>query len=82
MLLGHALVGFVGVLDAVLENFAFWRQKLSDLIDTGRGIATAIVHQLALWPRTLPSYGKQRNLSAYLAHSEHGPVPVPLPEYR
>jgi hypothetical protein len=47
MLFGNALVRFVGVLDAILESLTFWWQKPSYLIDTGRGITTAIVYQLA-----------------------------------
>jgi hypothetical protein len=42
---GYTFVRLVGALNAILEHFAFSRQKLSDLIKAGS--AANIIHQLA-----------------------------------
>ena len=43
----NSFVGLVRTFDPIVKRVALWRQKLSDLVHTGRGVATAIIHQLA-----------------------------------
>ena len=46
-LFGYALMRLIGVLDPILELFAFWRQQLSNLISAGGSLTPEIVHYLA-----------------------------------
>ena len=86
MRLSHALVGLVCVLDVVLESFAFWRQKLRDLINAR---VASRLRQNTNWPilnlrrLTLPSYGEaMQPVHCLSTHLEHGPFPLSVPQHR
>jgi hypothetical protein len=47
VLLGYTFVWLVGVLNTILECFAFRGQKLRDLIRTDSALTAEVIHQLA-----------------------------------